>query len=694
MPSLALLFDILAVDRASPVFDRVGKAAATTHGEMGRLAGIGKAAFLALGTAAVSGSVLAIKSAADFQESLTQLVTGAGESEKNIKLVGDGMLKMAGKVGFSAKDLSKGMYLIESSGQHGAAGLLVLKAAAEGARVGAADMESVANGLTTALNDYRLPASAAAKVTSQLVATVAAGKTHMADLASSLATVLPAASAAHIGLAQVLGAMATMTSLGTPAADAATYLKQTISNLANPTAKARHEMEALGLSSLDVSKNLGARGLTGTFDILTHAIVSKMGPAGTVLIESLRKSSGSTTAFQKILANLSPTQQTYIAALATMVGGTKSMQAALELTGSNAKTFNANVKDIGSTTTEAGGHVKGFALTQKDLNTKLDNVKAAFGSLLIKVGQDLIPIIEKATEIFKKHTTAAAAVALTIGGALVTAIGVYIVTTIVATATTIIQTTATIVGNIAFATFAVRYYAVAAASKVATAASAVFTAGQWLLNAALSANPIGLVIVAIGLLVAGLIIAWRHSQTFRDIVRSAFRMAADAVLGSVLAIMGVLESFYRAMGHIPGVGGMFRGVANEIHNARGAVQALKNVIDGLPTHKELVYAIRTNVETVYNSIQAAGSTSSPTTMKMRAGGGSINAGEVYRVGERESEFFVSDKAGQILNQRQARAAGLTGGSGRGDTHNWNLTTSADPIAIAHEQAWLMKVGAL
>ena len=343
---------------------------------------------------------------------------------------------------------------------------------------------------------------------------------------------------------------------------------------------------------------------------------------------------------------------------------------------------------------QASTAAKTFRGRVEALKTEVENLATKIGLALIPWIERLIDATKNVVEWFGRHKTIAQTLAGVIGGALVIAIGTYIVTTIIATATTVSQTVAVVVANASFATFVVRYYAVIAASRISAIATGVWTGAQWLLNAALSANPIGLVIVAIAALVIGITIAWQHSQTFRDIVRSAFRMAADAVLGSVLAIMGVLESFYRAMGHIPGVGGMFRGVANEIHNARGAVQALKNVIDGLPTHKELVYAIRTNVETVYNSIQAAGSTSSPTTMKMRAGGGSINAGEVYRVGERESEFFVSDKAGQILNQRQARAAGLTGGSGRGDTHTWNLTTSADPVAIAHEQAWLMKVGAL
>lgn len=406
--------------------DKLGTSGASSFE---KLASVGKAATAAIAIGVGVAAVASIKMAADFQTSMTQLVTGAGESEKNIKMVGNGILALAGPMGTTTQQLSSGMYMIESAGYHGAAGLSVLKAAAEGAKVGNADLGVVADAVTTALNDYHLPAAQAAEVTSKLVATVASGKTHMEDLAGSLAKVMPAASAAGVGLDQVLGAMATMTSEGTPAAMAATYLRSTILNLANPTAKAADEMKSLGLSSIDISSNLGKRGLTGTLDILTTAIQSKMGPAGTVMIESLKKASGSTTDFQKVLANLPPAQQTYVGALADMVGGTKSMQAALELTGSNAATFNTNVKNIGATTTEAGGNVKGFALIHKDLNFQMDQAKNTVQALGIRLGEALIPKLESAMKAveklviwFEKHKSAAEALGIAVGTVLVAAI--------------------------------------------------------------------------------------------------------------------------------------------------------------------------------------------------------------------------------------------------------------------------------
>lgn len=60
------------------------------------------------------------------------------------------------------------------------------------------------------------------------------------------------------------------------------------------------------------------------------------------------------------------------------------------------------------------------------------------------------------------------------------------------------------------------YLAMSGAVAIATG---VWTAAQWLLNFALSANPIGLIILAIVALVAAVVIAYQKSETFRGIVQ-------------------------------------------------------------------------------------------------------------------------------------------------------------------------------
>jgi phage-related protein len=63
-------------------------------------------------------------------------------------------------------------------------------------------------------------------------------------------------------------------------------------------------------------------------------------------------------------------------------------------------------------------------------------------------------------------------------------------------------------------------------------ATGLWTAAQWLLNAALTANPIGLVILALVALGAGLYMAWTHSETFRNIVTGAWNAVKDAAVGA------------------------------------------------------------------------------------------------------------------------------------------------------------------
>ncbi|MFC1410514.1 phage tail tape measure protein [Streptacidiphilus sp. N1-12] len=402
---------------------------AESQGTFARAGMIGKAAIAGIGLAAADAAVHTVHMAADFETQMTRVRTGAGELAGNMRMVGDGVLTMSGQVGESTTDLTSGLYTVESASFHGADALTVLKNSAMGAKVGAADLATVTDAVTTGLNAYHMGASQAATVTNELIATESEGKTNMEALAGSMASILPTASAAHVGIQEVLGAMATMTAQGTPAAVAATYLRQTIGMLSNPSAKAASEMKDLGLNSVQVAQNLGKRGLASTLTELTDAIQKKMGPAGTVLIKHLQDAAKNTTAYQKVLAKLPPAQQTYIGALATMVGGTKSMQAALELTGPHMATFQANTKGIANHVKDAHGQIEGWADVQKTFNQRMAEAKASTQAMGIQIGNQLLPVVTKlagylATGVtwLTRHKSIAEALAIVIGGALVVAL--------------------------------------------------------------------------------------------------------------------------------------------------------------------------------------------------------------------------------------------------------------------------------
>jgi len=99
---------------------------------------------------------------------------------------------------------------------------------------------------------------------------------------------------------------------------------------------------------------------------------------------------------------------------------------------------------------------------------------------------------------------------------------------------------AAVAGAIVAANVAMKVYEAAqVAIKIATTA---WTAVQWLLNAALNANPIGLITVAVAALAAGIVIAYNKSETFQSIVKGAM----DAVRGAVDKLVDVFGDLQRA----------------------------------------------------------------------------------------------------------------------------------------------------
>jgi hypothetical protein len=119
-------------------------------------------------------------------------------------------------------------------------------------------------------------------------------------------------------------------------------------------------------------------------------------------------------------------------------------------------------------------------------------------------------------------------------------------------------TIAGVIGGIAGAVLLVNG-AIAAWTAITTAATAV----QFAFNAVLALNPITLIVIGIGLLIAALAAAYFKFEGFRKVVDSVFKFIGNAVSGSIDLIKsyftGVL-GFYKAM---------FNGIASLWNNTFG-----------------------------------------------------------------------------------------------------------------------------
>lgn len=536
-------------DEAAVSTDTVGAKAAESGG---LFAGLGsKVAAVAVGLGAFGA--ISVKMAGNFDEMATQLVTGAGESEKNLNLVKQGMLSISAQTATSATEVASGMYLIESAGFHGAQGLDVLKAAAEGAKVGNADLASVANAVTSALNAYHLSGSHATQVTNELIATVASGKMHMSDLAMSIGNVLPVAAKADLSLAQVGGALATMTMQGMTARRASMNLANAIRALESPNAAAATEMQALGLNANTVSQNLGKVGLTGTLNELTEAIL-KNSKGGTVMASTFNAMSapakkladeilqGKISSEGLITAEeaLNPTQaalvagfaksatgatglsQTFTGAMKAMMGGATGLQVALLLGGQSASTFAANVNHVQDAADKTSSAVTGFALIQKDFNFQLEQTKTSAEDTAISFGEALMPAVTAVLGPISKFASwlaSSSAAAKSLAGVLITALVAVAFTKVVNGISSLSEALSKVIGL--FGASAVAADTDAAATDVATGSMKAFTLS-------LLANPITLIIAAIVLLGVALFELTEHCKAFRDFWIDAWHDVEDA----------------------------------------------------------------------------------------------------------------------------------------------------------------------
>lgn len=244
-------------------------------------------------------------------------------------------------------------------------------------------------------------------------------------------------------------------------------------------------------------------------------------------------------------------------------------------TGDFAKNFD---QIMGGLKEKVGGFAEGEAST---LDGKMKILSAKFGDLQESVGDKLVPALTSLADVAAK-TVDFISQNSDVLGPLAAVVGVAAAAYVVLTAAGVAHT------------------AYMAASAAATGG---LTVAQWALNAALTANPIGLVVVAIAALVAGLIVAYKRSETFRKVVDGAFKAIGEAgrwlwnnalapalraILNGFAWVTDGIAGMLEALGNVPGFEWAKKGAAglrNLANDARKAAKDLKDIPDVDPKIK-------------------------------------------------------------------------------------------------------------
>jgi len=154
----------------------------------------------------------------------------------------------------------------------------------------------------------------------------------------------------------------------------------------------------------------------------------------------------------------------------------------------------------------------------------------------LAVAQPLLSALAPITGWMKDNATLVRTLAVAIGTAVV-AWKAYTIATAVWTGVTQAAAIAARAGGLAIAEMTLQ-------QKIATAVTKVWTGVTAAFNAVMDANPIVLVAIAIAALAAGIIYAYTHCETFREIVQGVFGAVQTVVMGVVDWFTGSFIPFF------------------------------------------------------------------------------------------------------------------------------------------------------
>jgi TP901 family phage tail tape measure protein len=490
---LIIDYDDKGLKIAADDFERVdGKARKASSG----VAEAGTKMALAGGIIA-AGLGLAAKTAIDFEKQISAIGAVSGATKGELEALRKKALQIGTDTAFGATEAALAMEELAKAGisvkdiMAGAADATVALAAA-----GGVELPAAAELAADAMNAFQLSASQMPKIADLIAGAANSSSISVGDFAQSLKQVGAVAKLAGVDFNDTATAIALLGKVGIKGSDAGTSLKTMFMNLQPVTKK-----------QIDLFKELGIVTANGSNQFFTQ--------------EGKLKSLAQVS---EVLHNATKdmTQQQKLLTLET-VFGSDAIRAAATLTDAGAAGFDNMAAAMAKVTAEevAAARLDNTAGAIERLKGSAETAAIAFGTLLLPALTKVVNFLAKVADFLNGLSDGTKNVIINV--ALMTS-GLLL---FLGLAVKIFQFAK------AVQTMVVAIKALALWSKIARAATIAWTAVQWLLNAALTANPIGLVIVAIAALIAGIILLWKHSETFRKIVMTVWEAIKTAALAVV-----------------------------------------------------------------------------------------------------------------------------------------------------------------
>jgi TP901 family phage tail tape measure protein len=463
----------------------------------------------------------------DYNLSMSQMQAASGATGRQMAKLDRIAKQMGTNSMFAAQDAAAAMLELSKSGMTAgqmAAGALkstMLLAAAGELELGSA-AESVAN----TLNMFSLKAGQANQVANALAGGANASSASVDSLRQALAQVGPGARNSGLSLQMTTGILAAFANKGIQGSDAGTSLKTMLTRLIPTTDKAAEAMARYGLNFTDargrilpmtkvaqqLQDRLGGLTMKQRNAALATIFGSDATRAATVLMQEGQKG---IKAYVKATSDRRAASKMAAAQENSDAGKTRKAMAAVKTAAIDIQAAMApmvrwvaeGMAKIAAAFTRAPASVQKLAVALGVMVAAAGPVSYVFG-VLAKGGAFALRTVSSLTMAFGEGAKSAPAWARGVASA-TRGIASFGKTVAVAVANLARQAAAYLADAAAKAASTAATVAHAAATKAAAA-------GQWLLNAAMSANPIGLIIIAIAALVGVFILLWKRCAWFRN----------------------------------------------------------------------------------------------------------------------------------------------------------------------------------
>jgi TP901 family phage tail tape measure protein len=178
--------------------------------------------------------------------------------------LGKGLMKVSNETGTAVAELAELQYTAITAGIKTADSVGFVETAVKAAAAFTTDTGTIIHGLTNVMNAYKLEASEAGKIAGQMLIVNNRGHTSFEELNSSMTKLLPTASRLNIGTDEIFASFAALTAGSHKTSDAVKEVEEILKIIQKPTDSVSKAARRLGL---DFSESaLRSKGLTGVLE--------------------------------------------------------------------------------------------------------------------------------------------------------------------------------------------------------------------------------------------------------------------------------------------------------------------------------------------------------------------------------------------------------------------------------------------